>query len=85
MKVCMKENEFNTNYHEVFGEEKAIEDGYTIFDVPQGCEDCSFKDFDSNGFNIELYNKRKQGYANQEKLAELTNWFNTTYRYKVQC
>ena len=80
MEVCIKDKEFNTNYHEVFGEEKAKLDGYTIYEVPQGYEDCSFKDFDSNGFNIELYNKRKQGYVNQEKLDKLDNWFKTQYR-----
>ena len=38
MKVCIKENEFNTNYHLVYSEEKAIEDGYTIVEIPKGYE-----------------------------------------------
>lgn len=74
-KVCIKGNEFNTNYHEVYGEEKAIADGYLIFDVPQGCEDCAFEDFDNNGFNVELYNDRKEKEQNQFKISELKSWF----------
>lgn len=60
MKVCIKDNELNWNYHKVFGEEKAKADGYTIFEVPKGCEDCAFSDFDNNGFNVKKYNARKQ-------------------------
>jgi hypothetical protein len=59
-KVCVKNGEFNWNYHEVYGEKKAIEDGYEIIDIPDGYEDCVIEDFDSNGFNIEKYNARKQ-------------------------
>ena len=58
-KVCIKGNEFNTNYHEVFGEEKAKADGYSVFEVAEGYEDCAFEDFDENGFNVALYNERK--------------------------
>lgn len=79
MKVCIKNNEFNTNYHIVFGEEKAIQDGYTIIEVPQGYEDCAFEDFDSNGFNVELYNQRKQKENNAVRIEELDNWFKTDY------
>ena len=79
MKVCIKGNEFNPSFISMYGKEKAIEQGYTIFEVPQGYEDCAFEDFDSNGFNVKLYNKRKQGYKNQNNLAELTNWFKTDY------
>lgn len=86
MKVCIKGNEFNTNYHKVFGEEKAILDGYTIVEVSQGYEDCAFEDFDNNGFNVDLYNQRKQNHLKQfesdKKLVKLKTWFNTTYRYK---
>lgn len=79
MKVCVKENEFNPSFILLYGEEKAIEQGYTIFEVPQGYEDCAFEDFDNNGFNTELYNKRKQSYKNRQKLNELTNWFNNYF------
>lgn len=58
-KICIKGNEFNTNFHEVYGEEKAISDGYSVFEVPKGYEDCAREDFDNNGFNVELYNARK--------------------------
>lgn len=84
MKVCIKENEFNPSFISIYGEERAKELCYTIFEVPQGYEDCAFKDFDSNGFNIELYNKRKQGYENQNKLEELANWFDKDYPKYVQ-
>lgn len=84
MKICIKENEFNPSFISMYGEEKAKELGYKIFEVSQGYEDCSFEDFDVNGFNIELYNKRKQGYVNQDRHTKLINWFNTTYRYKYE-
>lgn len=78
-KVCIKGKEFNTNYHLVYGEEKAIADGYSVFEVPQGCEDCVFEDFDNNGFNVELYNARKEREINFLKFTqeqqELLDWF----------
>lgn len=78
-KVCIKGNEFNTNYHEVYGEEKAIADGYSIYEVPEGCEDCAFEDFDENGFNIEKYNARKEREVNYinfvKEKQELLQWF----------
>ena len=58
-KVCIKGNEFNTNYHLIYGVDKALENGYSVFEVPDGYEDCCFEDFDNNGFNIELNNARK--------------------------
>ena len=58
-KVCIKGNEFNTNYHIIYSADKALENGYSVFEVPDGYEDCCFEDFDNNGFNIELYNARK--------------------------
>lgn len=79
MKVCIKENELNWNYHLVYGEEKAIEDGYKIIEIPDGYENCAFEDFDDNGFNVELYNNRKQGNINEIKILELDNWFKTDY------
>lgn len=69
-KVCIKNKEFNTNYHLIYSEEKAIEDGYTIFYVPEGYEDCCFEDFDNNGFNIELYKGRKEREQKQIEVAE---------------
>lgn len=68
MKVCIKENELNWNYHLVYGKEKATEDGYQIVEVPDGYENCALSDFDSNGFNIELYNKRKE--SEKSKIYE---------------
>jgi hypothetical protein len=59
-KVCIKDKEFNWNYHEVYGEKKAIEDGYEIIEIPDGYEDCVIEDFNENSFSIELYNKRKE-------------------------
>ena len=79
MKICIKENEFNPSFIGLYGEEKAIEQGYTIFEVPQGYEDCDFEDFDNNGFNVELYKKRKQSYKNQNRLNELINWFDNYF------
>ena len=85
MKICIKKNEFNPSFIALYGEEKAKEQGYTIVEPPQGCEDCAFEDFNEDyTFNIEKYNKRKQSCINQEKLIELTNWFNATYRYKIE-
>ena len=79
MKICIKGNEFNPSFISMYGEEKAKELGYTIFEVFQGYEDCAFEDFDNSGFNIKLYNSRKQNYINQEKLRELTNWFDNYF------
>ena len=79
MKVCIKDKEFNPSFVSMYGEEKAKLEGYTIFEVRDEYRDCAFEDFDSNGFNINLYNKRKQGYVNQEKLDKLDNWFKTDY------
>lgn len=79
MKICIKDKEFNPSFVSMYGEEKAKLEGYTIFEVPDGYEDCAFEDFDNNGFNIELYNKRKQGYKNQNRLRELTNWFDNYF------
>lgn len=54
---------------------------FTIIEViAEDCEACDFND--DLTFNVEKYNARKQKEINQIKLAELTNWFNTTYRYK---
>ena len=81
MKICIKENEFNPSFIGLYGEKKAIEQGYSIIEVQQGYEDCSFDDFDKNGFNIELYNKRKQSYKSQNKIAELKQKLaNTDYK-----
>ena len=80
MKICIKGKKYNPDFIEMYGEEKAILEGYTIFEVPDEYSDCAFEDFDNNGFNVELYNKRKQSYKNQEKIAELDNWFKTQYR-----
>ena len=78
-KVCIKNNEFNTNYHIVYGEEKAIQNGYSVFEVPEGYEDCCREDFDNNGFNIELYNNRKSKEQNKITLRELEDWFDNYF------
>lgn len=75
MKVCVKGNEFNTNYHLVFSEEKAIKDGYTIVDIPQGYEDCAFEDIENGVFSIEKYNARKNKYLLQQELLGINTWF----------
>ena len=77
-KVCIKGNEFNTNYHEVYGEEKAIADGYSVFEVPEGYEDCAREDFDNNGFNVELYNARKEKEQIQIQVAEKDKYLKET-------
>lgn len=74
-KVCIKGDEFNTNYHLIYSEEKAIENGYTIVEIPQGYEDCCFQDIDNGVFSIERYNARKNKYIAQEELLELNTWF----------
>lgn len=71
MKVCIKNKEFNPSFISLYGEQKAIEEGYSIFDVPDGYEDCAFEDFDNNGFNVELYNARKLKYEKKHRLSEL--------------
>ena len=75
MKVCIKDKEFNTNYHLVYSEEKAIEDGYTIIDIPQGYEDCAFEDIENGVFSVEKYNVRKNKYKLQKELLEINTWF----------
>lgn len=79
MKVCIKEDKLNWNYHLVYGEEKTIEDGYKIIEIPDGYGNCSLEDFDANGFNVELYNQRKQKENNAVRIEELDNWFKTDY------
>ena len=71
MKVCIRNNEFNPSYISIHGEEMARKNKYTIFDVPQGYEDCAFEDFDENGFNVNLYNSRQNKYVKQHRLSEL--------------
>ena len=51
----------------------SIQNGYSVFEVPDGCEDCCFEDFDSNGFNIELYNARKLKEKERESKLEYEN------------
>ena len=77
-KVCVKGNEFNTNYHKVYSEEQAIADGYSVFEVPQGYEDCAREDFDENGFNVELYNARKLKEEKQIKVSEAHQYLEKT-------
>lgn len=83
MKVCIKENEFNTNYHLVYSEEKAIEDGYIIVDIPQGYEDCALEDIENGVFIIDKYNARKNKYLLQQELLEINAWF-TEYDNQVK-
>lgn len=77
-KVCIKGNEFNTNYHLVYSEEKAIEEGYSVFEVPEGYQDCAFEDFDENGFNSELYEERKEKERIQGEVIEKHRYLEET-------
>lgn len=79
MKVCIKGNEFNPSYIYMYGEDKAREQKYTIFEVSDGYEDCAFEDFDTNGFNVELYNARKLKEQNQHKVLEYQQWFDNYF------
>ena len=72
-KVCIKGNEFNVNYHIVYSVDKALENGYSVFEVPDGYEDCCCEDFENNGFNIELYNERKLKDKEREAKLEYEN------------
>lgn len=78
MKICIKDREFNPSFISMYGEDKAREQGYTIFEVPEGYEDCAFEDFDKNGFNIELYSARKLREQNQHKVIEAYEYLNST-------
>ena len=78
MRVCIKGNEFNPSYISIHGEEMARENKYTIYDVPDGYEDCAFEDFDKNGFNVNLYNARKLKEQNQHKVVEAYQYLNST-------
>ena len=82
-KVCIKENEFNINYHLVYGEEKAIKDGYTIVEIPQGYEDCALQDIENGVFSVERYNMRKNKFSMQNELSELENWFNNFFENQL--
>lgn len=77
-KVCIKDKEFNINYHEVYGEEKTIKDGYSVFEVTEGYEDCCFQDFDENGFNLKKYNARKEKEQKQIQVAEKHKYLEDT-------
>ena len=53
---------------------------FTIIEIDDKYSDCINLDFNTDfTFNIEKYNKRKQSYVNQEKLIELTNWFDNYF------
>ena len=79
MKVCIKGSEFNPSLIHNLGEQYAIDNKYSIYEVPEGCEDCAFEDFDEKGFNIELYNARKEREVNflnfTQERQELLDWF----------
>lgn len=40
-------------------------------EIPNEYQDFSYFDIDENGFNIELYNKRKEKYLKQYELQSL--------------
>jgi hypothetical protein len=82
-KVCIKKNEFNTNYHLVYGEEKAIEDGYTIVEIPRGYEDCHFEDIENGVFSVDKYNIRKNKYLLKQELSELEIWFDSFFEKQL--
>ena len=53
---------------------------FTIIEIDDKYSDCINLDFNTDfTFNIEKYNKRKQSCINQEKLIELTNWFDNYF------
>lgn len=79
MKICIKGNEFNSNYHLVYGEEKAIKDGYIIVEIPQGYEDCCYSDIENGVFSIEKYNARKERILKQNEMIELETWFDSYF------
>ncbi len=80
MKICIKKNEFNPSFIALYGEEKAIEKGYAIVEIPQNYKDCVYEDFDDNfNFSVEKYNKRKQEYSFRDDLFKLTNWFDNYF------
>ncbi len=82
-KVCIKNNKLNINYHLVYSEEKAIKDGYTIVDIPQGYEDCCFEDIENGVFSIEKYNMRKNKISMQNELSELESWFDSFFEKQL--
>ena len=82
-KVCIKGNEFNSNYHLVYGEEKAIQDGYTIVEIPQGYEDCCYFDIENGVFSIEKYNTRKERILKQNEMIELETWFDSYFERQL--
>ena len=56
-KVCIKGNEFNTNYHIIYSADKALENGYSVFKVPDGCEERKIKNGVkyANLYKIRIY------------------------------
>lgn len=83
MKICIRGSEFNPSLIYNQGEQYAIDNKYTIYEVPDGYEDCGFEDFDANGFNVELYNARQNKYEKQHRLSELLQNL-TEWDYKGQ-
>lgn len=79
MKVCINGSEFNPSLIYNLGEQYAIDNKYSIYEVPECCEDCAFEDFDENGFNVEKYNARKEREVNSlnftQERQELLQWF----------
>ena len=71
MKICLKENEFNPTFFELYGEEKAKEHGYIIVEINEQYSDCCFEDFENFVFNVEKYNARKTKQDNQKRIAEI--------------
>lgn len=82
-KVCIKNNIMNSNYHLVYGEEKAIADGYTIVEIPQGYEDCAFEDIENGVFSVDKYNNRKNKDGLEKELSTLENWFNNYFERQL--
>ena len=68
MKICLKGNEFNPSFAGLYGEEEAIKQGYTVVEVADIYDDCSFEDFDGCVFNVDKYNTRKLQEENQKSI-----------------
>lgn len=71
MIIAIKENEFNPSFVACYGEEKAIEQGYTLIEVDDKYCDCAIEDFDENVFNINKYNARKRIPLIKEQISQL--------------
>lgn len=83
MKVCYKNGKVNLNYHTIYGEEKAINDGYILCNIPNDIKDFCSYDFDDNGFNHEKYQNRKNNSLLKNEVFSLEKWFNEFFEMQL--